>query len=1169
MRKNVLLLSLAFVFVTMVNNASAQKIFALTETNQFYWFDASNPSMMSTPVAVTGMASGIELVGMDVRPATGEVYLLGYNSTIQMAQVYKLDTATKGLTAIGAGITPFVLSGRVGFDFNPTVDRIRVTSSNEHDYRLHPVTGALVATDGILAYSGTDVHAGINPNIGASAYTNSYIGSTSTALYNYDDSLNVITLQNPPNNGVQNTVGVSGIMVNWANPSSDLDIYFNPSTLQNVAYLVANTGALTNDSLYLINLSTGGATAVASLNMAVKDIAVMINRTAPSNMNGKEMMALASNNTIIKFNSSNPSYITSATAVTGLIGGQTLVGMDMRPADMKVYAVGYNATTMVARIYTLDATTLLATPVSTDSISNIDLTGNVGVDFNPVADRIRVVTSKGRNYRLNQLTGALAANDTNLAYKAGDINFGVKPNVASVAYTNSKAGTTSTLLYVYDDSLNVLATQNPPNAGVLNTIGMSGITVNGADRTSDLDIYYDHLSQSDIAYLSANAGSTTSDKLYHVNLSNGQVMDMGMIGYGISVLDIVVKQDMAPAPVIANQLIHALTANNELVTFNASNPSATLSAPAAITGVGSGYEIMGMDIRPATGELYILTYNATAQMGLLYKVDTASKAATAVGTGIPSFALSGKVGFDFNPTVDRIRVVSSDRHDYRLHPVTGGLAATDGMLVYAPTDVNSGIKPNIGTAAYTNSYIGSTSTVLYNYDDSLNVLTTQNPPNNGVQNTIGVSGIKVNLADASSDLDIYFNPVSMQNEAYFVANPASAGNDILYMMNLSTGMVSFIGNIGVAVKDIAIPVNRVAPAPSGKMVYALTSNNNIVSFRSGTPSYILSQATVSGVAAGQTLVGMDVRPADLKIYAVGYNPATMVARIYTLDPLTAVATPVSTDSITGIDLGGNVGVDFNPVADRLRVVTSTNKNYRLNQLTGLLAATDTVLFYKTGDANFGVDPDVATVAYSNSKVAPASTVLYAYDDSLNLLLTQDPPNAGLLSTIGTSGIAVNGMDRTSDMDIYFDHTAQTNMAYFTANTTNGNDKFYTLNLTSGMATEVGMIGWGIAVKDIAIQLDSTPPVTAVNKISNEKIASVTAYPNPIGSNLTVSFDLKQAAVVTISVIDITGRKVADLYQGNAFTGSNSVTYNSAALQNGIYFVTVEMEGETQTFKIVK
>lgn len=618
---------------------------------------------------------------------------------------------------------------------------------------------------------------------------------------------------------------------------------------------------------------------------------------------------------------------------------------------------------------------------------------------------------------------------------------------------------------------------------------------------------------------------------------------------------------------IAQNMV-ALTDNNMLYVFNASNPTLS-STPVPLNSIPSGMEVVGMDVRPATGEIYFLAYNSTTQFAQLFKAADTTFMLTAVGTGISNFALSGNVGFDFNPTVDRIRVVSSHEHDYRLHPVTGGLAATDGVIAYATTDVNNGINPSIGASAYTNSYIGATATTLYNYDDSLNVLTIQNPPNNGVQNTVGSSGIMVNWSNPTSDMDIYFNPTTMQNMAYFLANTGTSNMDSLYMINLSTGQVSNPMALNMAVKDIAALIMRNAPTPSGQMAYALTSNNNLVSFYTGNANYIRNQIALSGLSTGYTLVGMDVRPVDLKLYGVAYNNVTMSAKVYTINPATGVATAVSADSINNINLNGLVGVDFNPVADRLRIVTSNNNNYRINQLTGLLAATDTALNFASGDMYFGVDPNVATVAYTGSKVAATATTLYAYDDSLNVLLTQTPPNAGVLNTKGASGIMVNGSDRTSDMDIYFNHSTQTDIPYLVANTTNGNDKLYTLNLTTGVATEVGMIGLGIAVRDIAIQLDSTPMSSAVSKFTNTNIAKVTAFPNPMLNNLHINVTLKNAAQTNITLFDVTGRNVGELYNNFAPSGNISTTFNTQHLQSGIYFVRIDVDGEIITQKLIK
>lgn len=614
------------------------------------------------------------------------------------------------------------------------------------------------------------------------------------------------------------------------------------------------------------------------------------------------------------------------------------------------------------------------------------------------------------------------------------------------------------------------------------------------------------------------------------------------------------------------QKIFALSNNNMFYWFDASNANA-MSTPMAITGLAAGSELVGMDVRPATGQVYLLGYDAMMQKAQVYTLDTTSGSLMAVGSGISPIALDGKIGFDFNPTVDRIRVVSSKKHDYRLHPVTGALVATDGMLMYAANDVNAGKNPNIGTAAYTNSYIASTATTLYNYDDSLNVLTIQNPPNNGVQNTIGSSGIMVNMMDATSDMDIYFNPLTMQNIAYFIANTGMNTTDSLYTINLSTGMATAIRSLNMELKDIAVMIDRKAPMQTGTDVWALSSNNNLVRFNTSNPSYIISAIPVTGLTAGQTLVGMDMRPVDLKVYGIGYNVTTMVARIYTINTSTGMATPVSADSISNIDLSGNVGVDFNPVADRIRVVTSNNKNYRLNQLTGLLAATDSMLKYKTGDVNFGTDPDVATAAYTNTKVGPTSTLLYVHDDALNVLLTQNPPNDGILNTIGSTGITVNAMDKTTDMDIYFDHATQMNTAYFSANAMGSNDKLYSMNLATGAASELGTIGMGIAIRDIVVQLDSTPVMSSVNNNVNV-IRSVNVYPNPVQSKLTINFTIDESAAVSIVLKDITGKTISNLYNELVSFGKQEMSFDVSNIENGMYLLVVESNGEKSVKKVV-
>jgi uncharacterized protein DUF4394 len=153
-------------------------------------------------------------------------------------------------------------------------------------------------------------------------------------------------------------------------------------------------------------------------------------------------------------------------------GAANIVGIDVRPADGLLYAVSADG-----GIYTVDAKSGQATMKSRLS-ETLKAGTTVTVDFNPVADRLRVITSDGTNLRVNVDDGK-ATVDGPLKFKDGDANAGKTPNVIAGAYTNSFKGTKATALYDIDAS-GALLSQAPPNDGVLNTIGSLGIKLDGA-----------------------------------------------------------------------------------------------------------------------------------------------------------------------------------------------------------------------------------------------------------------------------------------------------------------------------------------------------------------------------------------------------------------------------------------------------------------------------------------------------------------------------------------------------------------------------------------------------------------------------------------------------------------------------------------------------------------
>ena len=210
----------------------------------------------------------------------------------------------------------------------------------------------------------------------------------------------------------------------------------------------------------------------------------------------KPAYAVSESNQLLRFDPENNADLVSM-AISGLQAGENIVGVDFRPVNRMLYAIGSNN-----RIYTIDTTTGAASFVATLSIP---LSGaSFGIDFNPVPDRIRIISNTGQNLRVNPVDG-VTIND-------GTIN----PSPATVtaaAYTNSVAGATSTSLYVIDTDADKLFIQNPPNNGTL-TMGMN-LGIN-ADATSGFDIS----GKNGTAYAILSTGNNTS--LYTINLTSGQ-----------------------------------------------------------------------------------------------------------------------------------------------------------------------------------------------------------------------------------------------------------------------------------------------------------------------------------------------------------------------------------------------------------------------------------------------------------------------------------------------------------------------------------------------------------------------------------------------------------------------------------------------------------------------
>lgn len=595
----------------------------------------------------------------------------------------------------------------------------------------------------------------------------------------------------------------------------------------------------------------------------------------------------------------------------------------------------------------------------------------------------------------------------------------------------------------------------------------------------------------------------------------------------------------------AQQLVY-ITGNNKIGEIaDASNPS-VITGPFNITGLPAGQVIEGVDYRPLTGELYALGYNSATQEAQLFVISQTTAFATAIGTPNILDLVAGKIGFDFNPTVDRIRVTSSNGGNYRLHPTTGAVVATDGTLSFSGNDVNAGASPNVIASAYTRSYIGSEVTSLYNIDFGLNILTTQNPPNDGLLNTVGSLNLAFHIPNATVGFDFFYDGNAGAEKGLLSANTNNA-SDSLYIIDPGTGNVTNEGQIGngLGIRDIAAVIRRNIPALSGVEAYGLTGLGNLITFDTDNPKIVRSLVKLSGITAGQTVLGMDFRPATGTLYALGYDRPFSQYQLYTVDVNTGVATAVNATPI-GIELDTAIaGFDFNPVADRIRVVGAGKENYRINPDNGFLVGVDADVAYATGDANFGTTPFVSSLAYSNSYAGALNTLLYAYDQNSNVFssVALSPSNVGQLSTVGNSGLVVGG----AAMDSYFNLASDENWIFCSANSLNS--EFDNLYAVHNVFANLGGIGFGIPVKDIALVTGDAPNNLDLEE-STAANATASVYPNPAEDMIQVKTNKFGQ---TFKVNDMTGRTVLSANINN----QEVTTLDVSSYEAGIYFLVFE------------
>jgi hypothetical protein len=237
--------------------------------------------------------------------------------------------------------------------------------------------------------------------------------------------------------------------------------------------------------------------------------------------------------------------------------------------------------------------------------------------------------------------------------------------------------------------------------------------------------------------------------------------------------------------------------------------------------------------------------------------------------------------------------------------------------------------------------------------------------------------------------------------------------------------------------------------------------NNLVKFPLGAPG-LATTAKITGLVDGEKIVGLDIRPSDGKIYALGTT-----SRIYTIDKKTAAAIAVSKQPFTPALQGQGWGMDFNPVVDKIRVVTELDQNLRLDPTTGAVVANtaDAMLTFAAGDPNEGESPALVGAAYTNNvSPAPKTTTLYGIDATRDLLVKIPSPNDGKVTTVGDLGVVV--ADDTLGFDIR--GTEETKLEAYLAMRVGDKNNLYRVDLATAKTTLVAPIGVELPIHGMAI-----------------------------------------------------------------------------------------------------
>ena len=530
------------------------------------------------------------------------------------------------------------------------------------------------------------------------------------------------------------------------------------------------------------------------------------------------------------------------------------------------------------------------------------------------------------------------------------------------------------------------------------------------------------------------------------------------------------------APALAEDIL-GVRNDGSIVTVDASNP-AMAKTTVAVIGLRQGELILGADFSPADGSLYVI-----GNTGRLYRVDRDSGLATSISGAAFAPPLDGTdFGLTFDLSGAALRLTSDTGQNLVIDVGTGAVLSSDPRLTYAAGDVNVGATAGVTACGWMTS--AQSGAVLYGIDLARGLLVRIDSPEAGSVRTVGSLGLTGLVANGYTGFDIS----ASTGHAFAVLDAQNDSVSRLFLVDLATGGAQQVGSPMTSLMRGAAVVPAAPPAPAGTLFAGLVNAADVVTFAVDAPQTVRSTVHVKGLPAGDSLLGISVRPTTGILFGI-----TRTA-LWDIDLLGGTAARIG-DGFSQPLPAGVLACDFDPATDRIRVVGGASVNLTIDPNTGALVdtdpftgglQTDAALTYAPGDPHGPGAPSVHAIAFTGRAQPGTSSRCYVLEDNAatvarlgTIALAPNEARDGRVSTIGPLAIE-DVATLPPSLGLV---TTGNSTGYAVLQTSTTASTLYHVDLTTGIASIVGDVGGSAPLRALTVQPTVSPPRVYVKKLT--------------------------------------------------------------------------------------